>query len=153
MSVTAPLLPASFRGVPFYVENAGGNYGRRFADHEYPARDTPFAEDLGRSQRVWPITGYTIGPGFRLHRMALVAACERKGAGELVHPLIGIVQAVCRTVSFTEERSVGMRSMITMEFAEPGQLQEPTGSPNSEMQIEAAADQLGGASGSAFTGV
>ena len=124
------LLPARFRGAVFYVDDAGGSYGRRFADHEYPDRDTPYAEDLGRAQRVWSITGYVIGPNFRFLRNALLRACERKGPGTLYHPAIGSVQAVCRNVRWSEQREAGLRSTFTLEFAEPGELLEPAGMPD-----------------------
>jgi prophage DNA circulation protein len=135
------------------VEDAGGNYGRRFADHQYPGRNRPYAEDLGRAQRVWPLTGYTIGPAFRLARDALLAACERKGSGELVHPALGIMLAVCRRVSFSEQREAGLRCVFSLEFAEPGELEEPGTEQNADMVIESAADALGVASAAAFLAV
>src|SRR5271163_2784072 len=99
------LRPASFRGVRFYVDTANAEGGRRWADHEYPARNTPFAEDLGRAQRVWRFTGYVIGDTWPLQRDALIRACEQDGPGELVHPTIGgTVQAACRVYTATEER-------------------------------------------------
>jgi prophage DNA circulation protein len=142
--------PASFRGCRFYVEDAGGDYGFRWVDHQYPDRHTPYAEPLGRAQRVWPITGYTLGPLHRIARNALLQACERGGVGELIHPAIGLVMAVNRRATWSEQREGIGRSIISLEFAEPGALEEPTGTPNSEMLIEAAADELGVAAGAAM---
>jgi len=148
---SAPKLrPAWYRGARFYVEDAGGDYGRRFADHEYPGRDTPYAEPLGRRQRVWPMTGYTIGPLFRVARDALLAACESDGVGDLIHPALGMVRAVCRRVVFSEQREVGRRCTFTLEFAEPGELEEPSATENTDMIIEGAADDLGSAAAAAF---
>ena len=42
------LRPASFRGVAFEVESHSESGGRRVELHEYPLRDTPYAEDLGK---------------------------------------------------------------------------------------------------------
>jgi prophage DNA circulation protein len=145
------LRPAWYRGVRFYVEEAGGDYGRRFADHEYAGRDTPYAEPLGRRQRVWPVTGYTIGPTFRLARDALLRACERHGVGELIHPAIGIVEAVCRRVAWSEQREAGLRCTFTLEFAEPGELEEPSATTDFDTVLELAADALGVAAAAAFT--
>lgn len=39
--------PASFRGVPFAIIDADGNFGRRQAVHEYPYRDTVWTEIWG----------------------------------------------------------------------------------------------------------
>jgi prophage DNA circulation protein len=149
-SIYPRLRAASYRGAVFYVEEAGGDYGRRFADHEYPGRDTPYAEPLGRRQRVWPITGYTLGPFFRAARDDLLAACENDGIGELIHPTLGIVDAVCRRITFSEQREARGRCVFAMEFAEPGELEEPASDLNTDMQIEGAADALGTASSAAF---
>jgi DNA circularisation protein N-terminus len=146
------LRPASFRGVPFYCEEGGGTHGRRHADHEYAGRNVPFAEDLGRRQRVFPITGYIMGPLFRVQRNALIAASEDEGVGELVHPAFGILNVVLRTISWVESREARGRCVVTLEFAEAGEADAPSGQPNTDMLLEGAADDLGRASGEAFTG-
>ena len=54
------LLDASFRGAAFRVESHSAEAaGRRAAVHQYPGRDTPYAEDLGR--RVSEIPPHTRG--------------------------------------------------------------------------------------------
>ena len=45
------LRPASFRGVSFQVDVASLSAGRRVQVHEYPQRDQPWVEDLGRATR------------------------------------------------------------------------------------------------------
>nr|MDM8590005.1 DNA circularization N-terminal domain-containing protein [Escherichia coli] len=42
------LQDASFRGVPFKVEEESTGTGRRVETHEYPNRDKPYTEDLGK---------------------------------------------------------------------------------------------------------
>ncbi|HCS4673821.1 TPA: DNA circularization N-terminal domain-containing protein, partial [Escherichia coli] len=42
------LQDASFRGVPFKVEEESAGAGRRVETHEYPNRDKPYTEDLGK---------------------------------------------------------------------------------------------------------
>jgi hypothetical protein len=154
MSGALPVLrPASYRGVVFYVESAGGEHGQRFADHIYPGRDTPYAEPLGRAQRVWPITGYVLGPAFRMVRDALIRAVERGGVGELVHPALGILEVNCRIITWTETRDARGRCTFQLEFAEPGSLEEPTGTPNAAVLVGAAADDLGVAAMAAFLDV
>ncbi|WP_431355959.1 DNA circularization N-terminal domain-containing protein, partial [Algimonas porphyrae] len=51
MSWRDQLEKASFRGVPFHVSRSGGEVGRRVQLTEYPLRDRPYAEDLGRKAR------------------------------------------------------------------------------------------------------
>jgi hypothetical protein len=146
------LRPAYFRGCRFFVEEAGGEHGRRHADHEYAGRNRPYAEDLGRRQRTWPMTGYLIGPFFRAERNALVLACEQDDAGELIHPALGVLMVVCRRCTWVEQRESRGRAIVTLEFAEAGEMQEPTGQPNADMLLQAAAADLGTASGDSFTG-
>src|SRR5215471_14992652 len=51
---------ASFKGAPFYVEQQGRSSGRRTVLHQYPKRDLPYAEDMGREALRYQITGYLI---------------------------------------------------------------------------------------------
>src|SRR5262245_63926958 len=51
---------ASFKGAPFYVEQQGRSSGRRTVVHEYPKRDLPYAEDMGRHALRYQMTGYLI---------------------------------------------------------------------------------------------
>lgn len=146
------LRPASFRSIPFLTESYGGEHGRRWADHEYPGRDVPYAEDMGRSQRVWRFTGYLIGDNYPTIRTLLVAACELPGAGPLVHPTIGAVLVVCRKIEHTEERTRGRYVSLTFEFAEAGQLLNPAGLSVPASILAAAALPLGLALSGNFLG-
>ncbi|EHJ8971183.1 DNA circularization protein [Salmonella enterica] len=88
--------PASFRGIPFAVEMSGSTFGRRQASHEYPYRDKPWIEDMGRSVRRFTLRGFLVQDS-RLYRASdvitqrnnLIAACERGEPGTLVHPTLG----------------------------------------------------------------
>lgn len=48
------LQDASFRGVPFKVEEESAGTGRRVETHEYPNRDKPYTEDLEKSLSARP---------------------------------------------------------------------------------------------------
>jgi prophage DNA circulation protein len=90
------LRQASFRGVPFGVLAAEARFGRRLAVHEYPKRDKPFAEDMGRRTRPIAFTAFLVGNS-RVYgggdvleqREKLIAAAETAGPGLLVHPTLG----------------------------------------------------------------
>jgi prophage DNA circulation protein len=114
------LRPASFRGVPFYVAEAAGQYGRRYQHHEYPQRDVPWAEDLGRSQRRWELTGYVLGAHYMGTRDRLLTACETSGPGRLVHPYLGELQVVCDSVRYRERNEEGGMCRFEISFVEPG---------------------------------
>ncbi|HBN7019216.1 TPA: DNA circularization protein [Escherichia coli] len=90
------LSPSSFRGVPFAVLVEESGHGRRQAVHEYPYRDTAWIEDMGRSVRRITVRGFIVqnsqvyGGGDAIsQRQALIAACEEKGPGTLIHPTLG----------------------------------------------------------------
>ncbi|ALR75845.1 DNA circularization protein [[Enterobacter] lignolyticus] len=90
------LRASSFRGVPFAVVAEEGSHGRRQAVHEYPWRDTAWIEDIGRATRRFIIRGFLIqnsqvyGGGDAItQRQSLIAACEAKGSGTLIHPTLG----------------------------------------------------------------
>jgi prophage DNA circulation protein len=54
------LRTASFKGALFHVEQQGRSSGRRIVEHEYPRRDMPYAEDMGRHALRYQMTGYVI---------------------------------------------------------------------------------------------
>ena len=60
-----------------------------------------------------------------------------------IHPTIGAVTVVCRTVSFSEERERGRWCGFELEFAEAGELQEPSAATDRNLACEFAADDLG----------
>lgn len=90
------LQKAQFRGVPFAVLGGQSSFGRKTAVHEYPYRDKPWVEDLGRATRKFTIKGFLVensvvyGGGAVIdQRSNLIAACETTGAGTLIHPTYG----------------------------------------------------------------
>lgn len=122
-------LPASWRGVPFHVDGDELSGGRRGQLHEYPQRDRPFVEDLGRKARKFSFTAFLIGPDYMDRRDALLAALEKAGAGTLVHPEYGSV-----TVSLdpgtdyriSHSREQGGYCTVQMAFVEAGELVFPS---------------------------
>ncbi len=136
------LVGASFRGVAFLVDTAERAGGRRTVVHEFPLRDDPFVEDLGRRARTFRIDGYVLGDDYLTQRDALLAALEdTAGPGELVHPYHGVRRAICVNVSMRDSRSDGGIAMFSIEFAEtPTQAPVPTEVVDSAEQVAASAD-------------
>jgi hypothetical protein len=54
------LLPAMYDGVPFFCDTGIRESGRRAVIHEYPKRDIPYAEDMGRKATQYSVRGYVI---------------------------------------------------------------------------------------------
>ena len=149
----ARLRPASFRGVPFYVDEAAGEAGRRIAHHEYPERDLPWAEDLGRAQRHWNVTGYVLGPSYPEFRDQLLTACETRGAGRLVHPYLGELQVVCDSIRFRESDREGGICRFEMAFAEPGTAGAPDALRAVGSALASAAAALSSVAAGGFAGL
>lgn len=81
--------PASFRGVPFEVEDHSAEVGARHIVHEYPGRDDVDVEPTGLYPRKYTIQAHLIGEGHDKRRKALEAALDTPGPGPLVHPEYG----------------------------------------------------------------
>ncbi len=121
--------PASFRRVIFHVETGGRSSGRRTVLHEYPKRDEPFAEDMGRHARRFQFSGYLIyrpsNPVYEYtsQRERLYKALEAADADRLVHPVFapGGVLAMCERFTMTESRERGGYTQFEMSFVEAGQ--------------------------------
>lgn len=135
------LIGASFRGVPFFVEDSERPFGRRVQVHEFPHRDDPYIDDLGRKARVFSVTGYVVGDDYLQQRDALLAALEdEEGPGELVHPYHGTRRAICSGGSVRETRREGRMAVLAMEFTEaPAQAVTPTEAPDLAEQVDASA--------------
>jgi prophage DNA circulation protein len=155
------LLPASFSGVPYHVEHQARSSGRRIVMHEYPKRNTPYAEDMGRHAIRYQVTGYLVGPNYNLIKLALVTALENVTGGLLVDPyLVMPLMAVCERYSVTEVRERGGYCTFDMMFAEAGNpgnslAQADTGSAanaSADASSGAAADSANGAADAASSG-
>lgn len=144
MSWRDQLQPASFRGVAFHVEADDASFGRRVQLHEYPKRDKPYAEDLGRKAREIGLTAFLVGDDYMAARDKLLAAIEEPGPGTLVHPWYGQMTVVvkddgCRV---THSRQDGGLARIQLTFVESGELVFPSASAALGAGTLTAADHL-----------
>ena len=118
-------LRASFRGIRFEVGAHETQGGRRVQGHQYPGRDEPFTEDLGRRAKTFTVEAYIVGDDYMLRRDALVVACDRAGAGTLVHPYFGVRRVNCERWRLSERTSEGRMCRIQLTFAEAGRNRFP----------------------------
>lgn len=110
---------ASFRGVPFEVDTSERSGGRRGVTHEYPFRDEPFREDLGRQARSFSVEGHVIGPEYLTARDRLIAALESpSGPGLLVHPYYGTRNVVVTEFRIRESATEGGLARFSIDFEE-----------------------------------
>ncbi|MBL7686195.1 MAG: DNA circularization N-terminal domain-containing protein, partial [Deltaproteobacteria bacterium] len=142
------LRTASFRNVTFKVDTAEMSFGRRNQLHEYPQKDTPFSEDLGRKAREYTFNAYIIGDNYFRNRDALIKAIEgSKEPATLIHPTLGnkrVIPKECRT-SFNNKQ--GGIEFFTLTFVEAGEKKFPSGLFNTggllNLQSIAVIDKIG----------
>jgi hypothetical protein len=136
------LIGATFRGVPFFVETASRSGGRRTVTHEFPFRDDPVLDDLGRAARVFTVEGYVLGNDYLRHRDALLRALEdTAGPGALVHPNYGNLRAICTGLTVNESIADGGMARFSIEFSEaPLQVVAPTEEPDLASDVETSAN-------------
>ena len=136
------MVPAAFRGVVFKVQNDSQSGGRRGPTHEFPNRNTPWTEDMGRRAQRWAITGYVIGQDCISQRNNLIQALDADGTATLQHPTLGSVQAKCDTYTVTEDKERGGIFTFQMSFSEAGSLSFAA-TPNTQASAIANASALG----------
>lgn len=104
---------ASWRGVPFAVQESVIRKGRRVAQHVYPFRDTIWVEDLGRGVRRYTFRGFLVGDNVLQQSERMQEQVEAAGPGVLVHPALGSRTCMCPDASF---RQTVRGRVIEVEF-------------------------------------
>ncbi|QHC94285.1 MULTISPECIES: DNA circularization protein [unclassified Pseudomonas] len=143
------LLPASFRGVGFWIDQAKTPVGRKGQLHEYPQRDLPYFEDLGQQARIHDVTAFIIGADCLEQRDKLLKALEA-GSGELVHPWLGRLQVKVGECDMTHTRQDGGLVTFTLKFYPDQPLPFPTASVSTQKVLLAKADTLLGSAVARF---
>lgn len=122
------LRQASFRGATFEVDDVEANGGRRLVKHEYPLRDEPYTEDMGRKAREYSVRAYIVqGRSYSYFdaRKDLLKALEGFGPGTLIHPWHGEVKVCVDRYSMRESMENGGLIEVSITFAEAGSLKQP----------------------------
>lgn len=119
-SFRSQLRKASYRGFPFILLEASTSYGRRNAVHEYPKRDMPWVEDMGRKARTFNVVGFIVGDDVIAQRERLLELVERSDDGELVHPTLGRKQVAVLDFTIQERWDEGRKFEFAFTFIEQG---------------------------------
>ena len=136
------LIGATFRGVPFFVASSDHGGGRRGVVHEIPfSEDPPYFADTGRKAGTFPVEGYVLGNDYIAARNALQDALEAKaGAGTLVHPYYGTMQAACTGYNTRESITDGGVARFRIEFTRTSKAPPaPVETVDHPAQVDAAA--------------
>lgn len=150
MSWREALQQATFKGVPFFVDGHEFTAGRRVQVHEFPLRDLPFSEDLGRKARTVQLTAYVLGAAYMAVRDRLLQAIESAGAGQLEHPYLGEMRATVLSCKLSETTAEGGMARFSLEFVETGEARFPTETNQTAAATSAAADYAAEAVQSSF---
>ena len=124
------MMVARFRTAEFHVESIAMENGRRVVLHEFPKKDQPYAEDMGRKAKQFTVRGYCVVYPFdsdelfqrdyRKPRDKLMAALEQEGRGVLQLPTLKPIVVVCELYSLTEDQKHGGYCVFDMKFNEFG---------------------------------
>lgn len=136
---------ASFRGALFHVETEQRHGGRRTVVHEYPKRNKPYAEDMGRSAVRFTVQGYLIGPNYLDLKDALINALEQDGSGTLRLPLPfqgQDMEVMVMQYGITESRERGGMCGVEMDFVEAGSPGFSQVNVSTPAQVEDSAKKL-----------
>lgn len=129
------LLPASFRGISFLIPQASVPVGMKGQLHEFPQRDEPYFEQLGKQSQVHRLVIWIIGDDCFERRDKFLEAIQTPGAGELVHPWLGRMQAKAGEAEMTHDYQQGGMVSLLVTFYPDTPLKFPVARVNSQQQV------------------
>lgn len=142
MAEEKKLYEASFRGVPFHVTKVDLKVGRRTVVHEYPQRDKPYVEDIGRATRRLTFTAFVVGDDYIQQAEKLIGAIETEGPGTLIHPHLGEMKCCLEqasTITFTDSSRT---ASVVLTAIESGELEFPKSGTDAVSKVLESADAL-----------
>lgn len=103
---TFDIVAASFRGVPFFVDDyTHEGLGRTIVTKKIPFSDRFVNEDNGANVPSHELNIYLVGDDCDIQKQNLVKACGTEGAAEFVHPWLGRFNARVSFLKFSSRRS------------------------------------------------
>ncbi|KAB2527488.1 hydroxyacid dehydrogenase [Pseudomonas sp. GXM4] len=136
------MLPASFRGISFLIPQASVPVGMKVQLHEFPQRDEPYSEQMGKQAQVHRLVCWIIGDDCFERRDKFMEAVQTPGAGELVHPWLGRMQVKAGEAELTHDFKQGGMAAFAVTFYPDIPLKFPTAKVNTQQQVVKASDSL-----------
>jgi prophage DNA circulation protein len=125
------LLPAHFDGFLFHVESGSMESGTRVVTHEFPKKDLPYSESMGKKATEFTIRGYMIQfnrdtgvdlykKDYTIARDKLQTRLETGQPGNLQLPTMQPMVVMCTRYRMSEEERLGGYVTFDMSFVELG---------------------------------
>ena len=156
MSWKDRLMDASFKNVPFKVKSVEDEFGRRTQVHQFANREKPYVQDLGGDIDTFTVTGFVIQNiensfDYFSERDNLIRVLKSAGAGNLVHPYLGIKRvSLIGPAKKTESFEEGGMATFTMTFKEAGERALPQALTDFVSMVDKKVNQAMDTVGDAF---
>lgn len=151
MSRLRGLLPATFKGIGFYVRSEVlTEGGRRIVLHDYPNSSERFVEDLGELPPKFTITAFVTGPDFLNRADQLERALKEEGAGRLSMPTLGAVTVFALPYRKDATQADVGEVRFELSFAAGRPISGPRRAPNTVETVYSLGDKARKASGDAL---
>ena len=133
------LMPATFAGQQFHCEANSREGGQRIVTHQFPKKDLPYSETMGRRAMEFTIRGYFVAypsdsaaskqpvyqRDYRVPRNNLINILDAGNPGLLQLPTQAPMWVCCTRYRMTEEERFGGYCTVDMTFVEYGLTQTP----------------------------
>lgn len=121
MAWETDLQDASFRGVAFDIINTRDSVQRDIAQHEYPYRNGANIDDLGGKPRSLQCQAVFFGDDYESRLQAFIAALDKRGPGELIHPVFGSMPDMqCYVYQVNHEADNPDYCTVDLQFLQSG---------------------------------
>lgn len=121
---------ASYDGISFEVTDSSLSFGRRTVVHDYPQRDMPYVEDLGRATNKITLNGFIIGVDYIEKAKRLIKKIESSSKSNeaklLVHPWLGSLRVIPTDIPSLSWNTTKRIATFSFTFTEAGEKPKAT---------------------------
>lgn len=132
----------SYKGIEFFCVTHDQSGGRRIQKHQFPNRDKPYPEDLGREGEDISIKIICSGENYDLERNNLIKLFSSEGPGELIVPWLEATFVQHGKYSVRHSNKDGGYCEFTVNFTEMNNPSFPTSENTLENEINATSLML-----------
>lgn len=140
------MFTASFRGIEFLTESVSEQGGQKTVIHEFVNSNRRVVESLGVNNPSFTVQALVHGGDYVTRKKALIAAMQKRGTGQYMHPFEGRKNVYPLDYDVQhEEKNLG-QALITLVFSEvPVNAANPNNLPTSlaltSSEVEFASDR------------